>query len=773
MLLRKMWRDLLQNKVQFLSIFLLSLLGIYVFAGLDSEANGMALYESRYYEETNLADIWVQGKHFRDDDLNKILSIPQVKNAEKRLQIDGKAEISEEFDLQMNFIDSNEISKMQIVKGEPFSPGEGGVWIERSFAEEQGLSPGDTLRMKLEGKEFDEEIRGTFYDPEYVYYLPDAASIMPDYGDYGAAFMDSSCYPEPEDMYYNQIIANVEGVDNTGGLNDDEKAITRRVGNAISSLLDDDRIVTTDKDANISYQTFHSEIEQHQSMEYLFPAVFLLIAILGIITTMTRMTSRQRIQIGTMKALGFTKRTVVLHYASYSFFLSLTGGIIGAILGYNTIGELIISMQSDAYLVPGMKTAFSFRAFGGIVVSVIVSTVVSFIACRKELSPPPAETLRPASPKNLKHSALEKSRLWLRLGFATQWNIRDILRNKVRSAMGVFGVLGCSMLLFGAFACLDTMDFITSWLYGELNTSNYQIIMEEGVPLSVTEEYAKEYSGQMGQNAAAEFEVKGVKKSGSITVYDTGNYLHFEDKDMNHIELDKKGISMSYRMAEVLGLSEGDMFRWHVIGDDKWQTSRIAGIYRNPTTQGITMTREVFEDLEYDFSPGVIYTNKKPKAALEDDDNVIGTQSLEDMLIAFDTMKEMMYMMVYILVAAAVVLGVVVLYNLGVLSLVEKHREMATLKVLGFSTSKIRSILQLQNIFLTSVGIVLGIPCGMGLIAALFGSMPESMDYIPTWELPSFVYTIGGTFLLSIAVNRILSRKVKTVDMVDALKGQE
>ena len=772
-LLRKMARDLLRSKVQFLSIFLMSFLGIFVFAGLDSEAGGMAKYESEYYESTSLPDLWVQGKEFRDDDLRGILSVPGVKNAEKRLQRDGKAELDEELDLQMNFIDSNEISRMLIVEGEPYSPGEPGVWIDFSLAEVQGLSVGDVLKMKLEGTEFEEEIKGTFYHPEYVYFLPDVAAMMPDYGHYGEAFMDVSGYPMQDELYYNQVIADLEGVDNTGGLDDREKEICRRTGDAISSVLDSDRLVSTDKDAQLSYQTFHSEIEQHQSMTYIFPIVFLLIAILGIITTMTRMTSRQRVQIGTLKALGFTKSTITRHYMSYSFFLSFAGGVIGAFTGYNTIAELIIGMQSSAYLVPGMRTAFSLRAYGAIAVSAAVSALVSFLSCRKELAPAPAETLRPASPKNLRHSAIEKSRLWMKLDFATQWNIRDILRNKVRSAMGVFGVLGCSMLLFSAFSCLDTMDFLTTWMYGELNTSSYQIVMEKDIPYEVTEEYARKYRGQMVQNAGVEFVANGIRKSGSLTVYDTGNFLYFEDKDLKQIHLNRRGISMSCKMAETLGLREGDLFRWHVTGDDKWQVSHVAGIYRNPTVQGITMTSELYRDMEYDFIPDTIYTNMNAMGAEEDDDNISGVQNVDDMMEAFDAMKDMMYTMVYILVIAATVLGVVVLYNLGVLSLVEKHREMATLKVLGFTTAKIRRILQDQNMWLTIIGIFLGTPCGMWLTAMLFGTMPESMDYIATYSINSFIYTAAGTCALSFAVNRLLSRKVKNVDMVDALKGQE
>ncbi|MBQ7584446.1 MAG: ABC transporter permease [Lachnospiraceae bacterium] len=773
MLLRKMVRDLMQGKVQFLSIFLMSFLGIFVFAGLDSEASGMALYEARYYEKTDLADLWVQGKSFKDDDLKRIQALPGVSKAEKRAQKDGKVILDDELDLQMNFIESNGISRMLMVSGEPYLPGEAGVWIDFMLAKRQGLSVGDILKMKLDGAEFEEEIRGTFYNPEYVYFLPDVAAMMPDYGSYGEAFMDGSEYPLAGELSFNQIIADLDGVDNTGGLSDKEKDICRRIGDEIASELDSDRIVATDKDAQLSYQTFHSEIEQHRSMTYIFPAVFLLIAILGIITTMTRMTSRQRIQIGTLKALGFSKKTITIHYASYSFFLSLVGGVAGAVTGYHTIAELIIGMQGSAYLVPDMKTAFSVRAYGAIVVSVAVSTTVSFLSCRRELAPAPAETLRPASPKHLKHSLIEKSRLWMKLDFATQWNIRDILRNKVRSTMGVFGVLGCAMLLFGAFACLDTMDFLSTWMYGELNTSAFQIVMEEETPYETTEEYAKKYRGQMVQSSGAEFEVKGTKKSGSLTVYDTGNFLHFEDKSLKQIRLNKKGISMSYKMAETLGLKEGELFKWHVIGDDKWQVSHVAQIYRNPTVQGITMTRELFEDMEYDFIPDTIYTNMNAMDDLADDDHIASVQNVEDMMKAFDAMKEMMYMMVYILVIAACVLGIVVLYNLGVLSLVEKHREMATLKVLGFTTGKIRQILQDQNMWLTFIGIIGGIPCGMWLVNVLFSTMPESMDYIATYSFLSFIYTAAGTFALSFAVNRLLSKKVKTVDMVDALKGQE
>nr|MCR5735525.1 ABC transporter permease [Lachnospiraceae bacterium] len=629
MLLRKMWRDLKKSKVQFISIFLMSLLGVYVFAGLDSEVSGMNTYEGLYYESCNLADIWGQGIAFKSRDLDKVRFLDDVEDAALRYRVDGKAELKEEHDLFMLFIDDDSISKMRLVEGIPYTSGASGVWVDCLFMEKQGLKVGDKLMMKINGLSFEQEIKGSVYHPEFIYYVKDIAALMPDYGEYGFAVMDTKVYPAA-DFYYNQMIVKIKGTDNKDGLSDDEKNSVNRVKNEIKYVLDSDGIILTDRDSDMSYQTFRAEIEQHASMVYVFPTIFLAIAILGIITTMTRLTNKQRVQIGTLKALGFSKRTITIHYVSYAFFLSLVGGIIGAVTGYYSIAKYFISMMETTYVVPGLDTVFSLRTVFSIIVSVLISSIASVLACRKELDPAPAETLRPASPKHLKHSLIEKSRLWMHLGFSTQWNLRDILRNKIRTLMGIIGVLGCSMLIFAAAASLDTVEFMTKWMYGELNTSRYSIIMNTGIPYQTTVEYAKKYKGQMVEVLGCEFEVKGLKKSGNLTVYDAGNYLHYQDEKLNRMHLKEEGISMSWKMASVLSLHEGDIFKWHIIGDDKWHMARVATIYRNPATQGITMTRKMFEGYDQKFVPQTIYTNVDAKNDLKDDDNIAGVQGLNE-----------------------------------------------------------------------------------------------------------------------------------------------
>ncbi|MCR4589303.1 MAG: ABC transporter permease [Lachnospiraceae bacterium] len=773
MLIRNMLRNLLKNKVQFISIFIMSFLGLFVFVGMDSEVAGFTQAEEAFYNEYALPDIWVRGQNFYTDDLDKVKSLEGVEDVERRASLKGKFLLPDrEADMYLNFIEANNLSRIAVISGEEYAPGKSGIWIDYVFAEKNGLANGDRVKLKYEGKTFDETVRGMIRNPEYVYFLQDSASMMPDYGFYGMAFLDSSEYPVDGDVEFNELIIDAAEIDNTVPVNDDEKAVRKRLENEIREVLENDTLAVLDKDDQLSYQTFRAEMDQHRGMSFMFPVVFMLISVLGIITTMTRLTKRQRIQIGTLKALGLSKTVITLHYVSYGFFLSLTGSVLGALAGYRYIVELVLTMMSDTYLIPNAHGKITFSGIFVIAASVAVATIVSFLSCRHELKYPPAETLRPEAPKNMKPSLIEKSALWKKLGFSSQWNLRDVRRNKARTIMGIIGVAGSTMLMLSAFGCLDSIEFITDWMYGQLNTAGYQIVMKEDTSYEDVYEYARKYRGQMLENTAAVFEAGEIEKNGTVTVLEKGSLYHFQDDDFQSERLTESGIAMSAKMARSLNIWEGDFVRWHLTGDDKWQKDRVVQIYANPGTQGISMYRKVYEQHEYKFEPKMVLTNMDSAKDL-DDDIVLGVQDTRGLMRSMDEMKKMMYTMMAIFISAAVILGVVVLYNQGILSYVEKIREMATLKVLGFTTGKIRLILQLQNVWITIAGIILGIPLGKLLLYGIMADMPESMDYRGIIFTPSYLYSAVGTFILSSLVSVFLSRKVHSVDMVEALKGIE
>lgn len=766
MLARKMWRDLLKNKTQFISIFLMSMLGMLVFVGIDAESSGGGAAADAYYKQYNLSDIWIQGAGFSDDDVRTARRVTGVKNVEKRLSLTGTAEKYDNAYMYINFMNSNEINRLMLYKGDPYNEEEQGVWLEEWFARTNDIELGDTFSVKIDSIQIDAVVRGIIDAPDYVYYVSEEDMMYPNYKKCGLAFMSSEMYPDPSSMIYNQLIIDVRD-----DMTDDESIDMIR--EKLDKAFDRDDIAVTDRDQNLSFATFDAEVRQHKAMGLMFAVVFLAIALLGIVTTMARVTASQRTIIGTMKALGFSKARITFHYVSYGFAISALGCIAGGIAGYFTLPPWILGMFTGSYLIPDLKGKVTALDVEVIVIAIIVSTLVSFLSCRKELKDPPAVTLKPPAPKKVRHSALEKSRLWLMLDFSTQWNIRDVMRNKLRSIMGIMGVLGCSMLLVCGFGCFDSVNGLVDKLYGELMTAKNKIVLSADADYDYAYDLSSDYRGQMIQETSVEFVSGSVKKSGSATVIDKGNYIHIQDKDLNPVNLNKSGIAMTAKMAGLLGLKEGDFVKWHIVGDDEWQYTRIVQLYRDPSVQGIMMRREVFEDLEYDFRPTSILTNKSVPADLIDEDEVSSVLNIAHMKAAFTETMEIMNSMVYVMVVAAVLLGVVVLYNLGVLSFVEKTREVATLKVLGFRSSKIRNILQKQNIWLTVIGICFGLYSGWGMLYIICTTVSDTLDMFPIISLPTYIYSIGGTFLVSTMVNFMFSGKVKTIDMVDALKGVE
>ena len=765
MLFRKMRRDLAKNKSQFISIFLMSLLGMLVFVGINAESSGAGEAADRYYKKYNLCDLWVMGAGFSDDDVRLAKHVPGVKNVEKRLSLTGTAEAYDNAYMYVNFMNTNEINRLMLYEGDAYEEEADGVWLEEWFARTNNIHIGDTFTVKIDSIKIDAIVKGIIDAPDYVYYVSESDAMYPNYKKCGLAFMSSSMNPDPSKIIYNQLLVDVRpGAD---------EAEVASIKERIENSFDRDDIAVTDRNQNLSFATFDAEIKQHSAMGLMFAIVFVAIALLGIVTTMARVTASQRTQIGTLKALGFSKTKITLHYVSYGFVISALGCILGAWIGYETMPRWILGMFEGSYLVPDLKGKITSLDIAATSISIGVSTLISFLSCRKELKGPPAETLRPPAPKKIRHSWLEKSRLWLRLSFSTQWNIRDVIRNKLRSLMGILGVMGCAMLLICGFGCFDSINGLLDITYGHLMTAGNKIMLSKDAGEGYAYDLANTYKGQMMMETSVEFVSDTVKKSGSATIIDKGNFIHIQDEKMNPVKLNKKGIAMTSKMASLLGLKIGDHVRWHLVGDDKWQYSRIEQIYRDPSIQGITMYRSVFEDMEYAFKPTSVLTNMTVDKTLTDEDEVSSIMNVADMKASFQETLEMMNAMVYIMVLAAVLLGVVVLYNLGVLSFVEKTREVATLKVLGFKSSSIRNILQKQNLWLTVIGIAVGLYAGWAMLYVICTTVSDTLDMFPIINVPTYIYSIGGTFAVSIAVNFMFSGKVKTIDMVDALKGVE
>ncbi len=746
MLIKKMLRDMKQNLSQFLAIFLMIFLGVFVYVGIGSEIEGMNENSDKFYEEANMPDLWALGA-FKDSE--EIAKIDNVQNVTNKLTVNGNFANSDNTDLEINFINSDKISSLYVIEGKEFSYDSDDLWLDSALADHLGYKVGDTVTIEFNHLEITTEIAGLVMNPEHVYAVKDSSQVFPSHDDYGFVYLSSKAYPlGEENIVYNYTLIDT---------NQEEK-VKKEIEDNIPGVIS-----VTDRSANTSYATFKTEIDSHETYAGIFPVIFLFIAVLSVITTMNRIVKNQRNEIGILKALGFKKSKIIWHYTMYGFIVCLLAVIVGHILGPLLLGNYILSLEEGYFELPYLTAEVPYIYFIVSALIVFIIGLASYFSCFKELEGSAAETLRPKTPKKLKHTWIEKQKLWHKLKFKTQWNLRDVFRNKIRSFMAIIGVAGATMLVVCAFGMLNTLDNYISWQYDDIYHFKNQIILDETVD---KDKIINDYDAGSIQSVGIEIQGKEDVAS-TISVDDSNEMVTYTDHDKNKIDIPDEGIMISEKLADRLNVKKGDKITFKIYGSDKLYTLEVTQLNRAPSSQNITMTREYFESLGLEYNPTVAYTNKD----VTDDISYTSEDSLRE---NSSKMLNTMSSVIVIMIVAALLLGSVVIYNLGILSYTEKVRELATLKVLGFNSHMVGKVLKQQNIWLTIIGVIIGLPLGEKLVEVIFSSvMGYSFDIMPAVYLASYVISVICVLLAAIIVNMILNKKVRKLDMVSSLKAAE
>ena len=748
---KKMLRDISINKTQFISIFLMAFLGVFAFCGVCSEYYGLEQTSQDFYTDTNLADGWIYNTTITDEALDKINNFST--DSEKQLIVKSVGNFSNDPDITLHFLDTNEISKFYTTEGEDFNlSDDSGVWLDKRFADAQNLTVGDNISFTFNGLEIEKEIKGIGYSPEYVYEAS-PTSIIPDFKDMGFAYLSYKAFPS--DIQYNTLLVK---------FNQTPDEFRDSLDGSVEYLF------FTEQTDHVSVNQFENEMSQHKMIGDVFPIVFILVTFLTLLTTMTRIISHQRTQIGVLKAVGYKNRTIILHYMSYGFWLVLAGAILGLFLGPAIIPGLFYPSMTSRYSLPVWHPGFDMSFVYVALIMVLSSLLVSYLAARNISKENPANTMRPKAPNISTSGFLENSRIWNKANFNIRWNYRDAKRNKFRALMAIVGVMGCVALLISAFGMNDSMENIKHWEYDDISHFESKLIIESGASLSDIEDVRKEVNGSTIMEQAIEIKGHGNEKTASLLVLNDTTLISQTDKDGNPINLSSTDISLSAKTAESLNVGVGDTIEWHVVGSDDWVSCKITNIHGEPLSQGIILSKEKFDDLDLNYTPTSIITAENVEG---NHDSIKSITTLNEMKNNWDEMSGSVMMMVSILIFFAILLAIVVLYNLGILSFTEIEREIATLKVLGFKTGDLRKLLLTQNLVFTFIGFILGIPLGFYLMTLMMNAAGDSLYYIPSLTLGNILLSGVITFIVSIAVNLLFSSKIKNLNMVEALKDVE
>jgi len=756
MLAKKMIRDIKNHKIQFISIFLMAFLGIYVFVGFGAESFGFVETAGEYYNETNLADGWIYASNLNGDFQDDVNSLSLTKDSERQLVVNSIADFDNDPDITLHFLEDDDISKFYLVKGSEFNLSDGeGVWLDTRFADAKNLTVGDNITFEFNGIEVEKEIKGLGYSPEHLYQTSDS-SMIPDYNKMGFAYMSYKAFPMGE-VPYNVLLVKYDG--NSSAY---EKQLDNDLDRDYSSFLP--------RAQHPSFAEFQDETEQHQMMTDVIPLIFIIISMLTLLTTMTRIINSQRTQIGVLKALGFKNRTIMFHYISYGFWMVLAGTILGFVLGPLTLPQIMFDEMSSLYSIPNWIVGFDMSFIIVSVLMVGLSAVISYLACRNIVNESPSSAIRPKVPKITTTGFIERFSFWKKSSFNVRWNYRDAKRNKFRSLMSIVGVLACTLIIVASFGCMDGFDEMKEWSYEDINHYSSKLVLEENATESQIDNIVEEVDGERFMESSIEIKANDIKKSGVITVLDDNELYTPTDDNKNPINISDNEISISKKMAQLLDVKVGDTVKWHIVDSDKWVSTMIDNIHSDPTSQGIILTKEKLEDL------GLNYTETSIISSQEVKDNFTGVKtvfSMDSLTDSWDEMMESSMSIIYLLAAFAAILSVIVLYNLGLLSFTEIKREFATLKVLGFKSSHLRKLLLTQNLWFTTIGFLIGVPLGRETLQYLWGTMGDSFYLKATISIKTLVITFLITYVVSILVNLMFSGKIKKLNMVESLKDNE
>ena len=545
---------------------------------------------------------------------------------------------------------------------------------------------------------------------------------------------------------------------------------------------------------NPGYTGFGQDADRMANLASVFPIIFFLVAALVCLTTMTRMVEEQRVQIGALKALGYSSLAISRKYILYGLLPSLIGGVLGLAIGYSLFPKMIFTAYQIMYQMPDIELrAYADISLFSLLAAVACTTVATLWACLATLRETPASLMRPRTPKAGKRVFLEYIKpLWRKMSFTHKVTARNLFRYQKRFWMTVIGIGGCTALIIAGFGLRSSLLFTMSRQYDELFHYSGQVTLSDNV-LDDERQAVEDFLA--GDERIVNY-VPCAASSATVTTsgYSTTAYIEvmeadeigkvvdlFDYKSGDPITMGDEGVYIDQKLSELLDVSVGDTF--FLDGDERGDVT-VAGIYEHYTGHFVYMTPGYYENaLHADGEPNAYLLN----FTSDDTDTcnaifekllslsgVATTSRMRDTQDTYMHSMERVDFVVVIIILAAAALAMVVLFNLSNINITERQRELATIKLLGFYDNEVSAYVYRENIVLTVFGILMGCFMGHWLHIYLVRSTEiDLMMFGRQTEWTAYVYAAILTMLFSVAVNILAHFRMKKIDMVESLKSAE
>lgn len=762
MLFTKMLRDIKFAKAQFITIIIIAACGVFTFVG--SMTVGTRLEESilQFYKSSIINDVWVNVEGASQDDVNSVGELSGIEAVQGRSVMKV---FSDNRVLDLFVLNDNVLAKPYLSSGEPFQSEKEGLWLDQEFAKANGLHVGDSIQVHTgDGQNVSVLIQGLVLSPEKL--IDISSETMSTRHDlYGYAYMGEVAA---------QRIFSLSGVNQLLIKFKPEQDIQLQLAN-IEQALGQKYVNSLTHKEHTSTSGAANQIGQFKTLAFVTPVLFFLLAVLVVISTMSRLITNQRVQIGTLMSLGIGTGTIKWHYLSYGLFLGIVGGVIGLIAGYYGIPAIFMGTLKSSFILPNWSELFPLETLWSVVAVCICCVVAVLLAVGRKLNALPVVVLKGEVPSSPKKSILE---LFLRtknkFPFQRLWLLRNLRSRKIRSVMGVVGSFGCAFLILFGFANIDSSNKSVDIQFDHQFLYEYKAGLVE---LNASEAGSmdwKQAGVQPIQESRIVIQSTSAKRNLPVMVVGSGEYVNLDVESHDVMPVPESGIVISEKTAEVLGVQVGSTLSMRMNGG-QWKEVIVAQTIKAPIANQIFISEVAWQSYGETFVPSALLLGDQAAVDLAKEQYPV-TQIVAkaDMKQSNLDLNKGVFASAAGLTFAAIFLGGAVIYSLGLINLTEMSRQFATLKVLGFYHREIRKLLFQEGFLLTVVGIILALPAGFGVINVIDQlNVDEGIMLFPEIKFTSYLIAIGLTLLCSLIVSMFMSSKVKQIDMVTSLKSAD
>lgn len=537
------------------------------------------------------------------------------------------------------------------------------------------------------------------------------------------------------------------------------------------------------------YTSFYESATKVDSIAAVFPIFFILIAFLMAFNTMNRMIEEERSEIGALVSIGIRKSTICFSYLLYVFIACVLGLVIGLSIGYTLIPRILYTVYAASFTIPSLSTyANPYACLIIVLTTIILMSLVVFITLIKDFRLAPATILRPEAPKSGKKILLERIKpFWNHLSFSWKITLRNLFRYKKRIFMTVLGIAGCTALLLTGFGIKDSLSDLLDIQYGEITHYDTTLVLNDDVNKddvinSLTDNNLTDYI----ETNISSFTFKADAKNLDFTLVafmsdnNINDFVTLKSLDGDDLNLSDNGVIITEKMSQALDVKVGENISIRN-SDNELYIVRVSGICENYIGNYLYMNSNYYEEIFNDDNFNSFLVNLSDNVDREELSNSLletgyfgAIQYTTDNMEMFNDIIAGMNNIVYLIIAFSSFLAITVLYNLTIININERKREIATLKVLGFRDREVSSYVYRETIILTVAGIIFGIFLGFSLNTfILMIAETDEILFIKTIKPLSYILSFIIIVIFSIIVQVITYFILKRIDMIDSLKSVE